>query len=331
MIESLKNKYKERFEVLVSDRHIHFGLDFHTEENHVKMLVVDGKYFVVGGTGLHPQLCREEYDPAADQENPTYGAKLLDPAVKDSDVVGCSQSIASCMRDQFFNLYRIWEIRTHNKKHVSRFYPIGESNARVEAFHAEEGPFKNARMKVLVGGPEHRGNNPIVKQYEKRIIKAREEVRLASYVFGPSKKIRRALKNAKIVNPNLRRIGHFNGTGEHFSIQKLSAKHCGRGLYYLVDKVYEFADQHAIYHKKIATFDNTHMIIGSFNLGKKSAKHDHEIVLVVKDRLAVEACRNGLKEDKKMSSIVAAETGFFQPFLSKILSFIFAKTMQNIM
>ena len=60
-IEKLRELAKSpNFSYLITDR-IYTPLPTpHSEENHVKMLVVDGKYFVVGGSGIHPKLVREE-------------------------------------------------------------------------------------------------------------------------------------------------------------------------------------------------------------------------------------------------------------------------------
>lgn len=329
MLNKMKEKFGDRFNVLITDRYYKVGLDFHSEENHVKMLVVDGKYFVGGGTGIHPRLSREHYDLEQDGEKPTPAARLLDPASKDADIVGESKEIAHAMRDQFFNLYRLWEIRTTNSDHASRYFPLTREPGYCQKFAEGEGVIQHVRMKFLVGGPEHRGNNPIVKEYAKRISKAKSEIRIANWVLNPSKKIRRALKNAAALNPDLKRVAHLNGIGSNFSIGRLSQTHSGRGNYHLVDKIYEYRGHHQVYHKKVATFDDSHMIIGSFNLGKKSAKYDHEVAFVIKNKEVTELGRARLKKDKTHSKKIDQDSSIGKSAISRVVSFVFAQATQN--
>lgn len=325
MLKQMKEKFGERFNVLITDRHYKLDIDFHSEENHVKMLVVDGKYFVAGGTGIHPRLNREHYDAAQDVERPTAAARLLDPASKDADIVGESTEIAHAMRDQFFNLYRLWEIRTTNADHNSRYFPLTKEPGYCQQFAEGEGLVQNVKMKFLVGGPEHRGNNPIVKEYVKRISKAKKEIRIANWMLNPSKKIRRALKAAAVP----KRVAHLNGIGSNFSIGRLSQTHSGRGNYHLVDKIYEYKGHRQVYHKKVATFDDSHMIIGSFNLGRKSAKYDHEIAFVIKNKEVTQLARARLKKDKLHSKKVASESSVSASAISRVVSFVFAQATQN--
>lgn len=329
ILQKMKEKFGDRFNVLITDRYYKVELDFHSEENHVKMLVVDGKYFVGGGTGIHPRLSREHYDSEKDAEKPTPAARLLDPASRDADIVGESKDIAHAMRDQFFNLYRLWEIRTTNRDHASRYFPLTEEPGYCQKFAEGEGVIQNVKMKFLVGGPEHRGNNPIVKEYSKRISKAEKEIRIANWVLNPTKKIRRALKKAVALNPDLKRVAHLNGIGSNFSIGRLSQTHSGRGNYHLVDKIYEYRGHRQVYHKKVATFDDTHMIIGSFNLGKKSAKYDHEVAFVIKNKEVTELARARLKKDKNHSKKINSDSSVSTSAISRVVSFVFAKATQN--
>lgn len=329
MLQKMKEKFGDRFNMLITDRYYKVGLDFHSEENHVKMLVVDGKYFVGGGTGIHPRLNREHYDSTQDVEKPTAAARLLDPASKDADIVGESQDIAHAMRDQFFNLYRLWEIRTTKSDHPSRYFPLTQEPGYCQTFAEGEGVVQNVRMKFLVGGPEHRGNNPIVKEYAKRIAKAKSEIRIANWILNPSKKIRRALKEAVALNPKLKRVAHLNGIGSTFSIGRLSQTHSGRGNYHLVDKIYEFRGHRQIYHKKVATFDNTHTIIGSFNLGKKSAKYDHEVAFVIKNKEVTDLSRTRLKNDKNHSKKIDSDSAVSRSAISRVVSFVFTAATEN--
>lgn len=328
-LSTLQAKFGDRFNILITDRHYKLGLDLHTEENHVKMLVVDGKYFVGGGTSIHPRFCREQYDPDQDRDNPTAAAQLLSPASKDSDIVGQSPQIAQAMRDQFFNLYRLWEIQTTKQPHASRYFVLTGVAGVSQAFDEDDGQVKDVRMKVLVSGPEHTGNSAIVRAYKKRILKSKNEIRLANWMFCPPKSIAKALEKAAVLNPKLKRIAHLNGMDDTFSWARFALTHCGRQSYHLVDKVYEYTATHRMYHKKVATFDDTHMIIGSFNLGKKSADYDHEIAFVLKGKEITDLCRSRLKEDKKLAERYVPETNVFKSFFTNTVSYVVARAIEN--
>lgn len=295
-LQRLKTCYGERFQSLVTDRSLKVGLSIHTEENHVKMLVVDGKYFVGGGTGIHPQLCRAASNPADDTETPTNSAKLLPAAASDLDIVGESREIATVMRKQFFNLYQLYETGPN------RHFPIDGPQGVCTAFTQEPGLIENVRMKFIVGGPEHRGKNPINLHYAKRIEEAQSEIRLANWEFNPSSEVREALQKAK--NPQKRKKVVFLATGlPHLGlVSRTLLVLINRGAYSLADKVYEYQEPDAWIHKKVGTFDDTHMMIGSYNLGKKSAQFDHEVAFVIKDSRVTSLCKKNLKNDKLSST-----------------------------
>lgn len=325
-LSRMQDKYGARLQLLVTERYYNFGFESYSQENHVKMLVVDGKYFVSGGTSIHPRLAREGHDP--EQEKPALSAFALEPATRDTDIVGESAHVAAVLRDQFFNLYRIWEIRTYREERPSRYFPLQHPAGHCQRFSEEEGIAKDVRMKVIVSGPEHRGNNPIVRQYTKRILKAKQNIRLANMMFHPPKTIRKALQKAKEKNPKLERIAHLNGTDGSVSLGRLPQKLVGRGNYHLVDKVFEYQAPNQIYHKKVALFDDTHMLIGSYNFGNKSTHYDHEIAFVIKDAKIAGECKQALHVDASRSEEVDHKS-ISQSTIAKMVSATVAFFMQN--
>lgn len=319
-IERLKTAYGTRFEVLITDASFHFdvGTMPYSEENHVKMVVVDGKYFVAGGSGIHPRLCHEKIDEKGPKENPTMAAKFLEPTSRDTDIVGESMKIAQGMRHEFFNLWHLWEIRTLDNDPKSRYFPLTGVKGHSEKFSSAEGLYKDVRMKYLVGGPEHRGNNAIVKAYAKRIGKAKEKIALASLLFNPSKKIQKALQTARQNNPTMKMTAYLNGRCDSTFLRQLLL-FAAKRHYPLMDEIYEYGQPDQLYHKKVATFDKSHMIIGSFNLGKKSAEFDHEIAFVIKDARLVANCELDLKEDATRSRLLKREEiATVSPFMTVV-------------
>ena len=144
---------KERnsnFNYLITDRIANIGKEPSTEENHVKMVLVDGKYFAMGGSGIHERMAREEI-PNNLAKNQSISDKVLDQAFRDTDIIGNGE-VAETMRNQFFNLYRIWEFRMQGAD-IDRYFPgQPDKSGRCELFHEEEGLIKNSRSNTLLVG-----------------------------------------------------------------------------------------------------------------------------------------------------------------------------------
>src|SRR5262249_28447348 len=100
--------------------------------------------------------------------------------------------------------------------------------------------------------------------------------------------------------------------------------------YPLVGKVYEYYKEHQLYHKKVATFDDTHMMIGTFNLGSKSAKFDHEIAFVIKDPRVTKECKRVLKEDAKQSTKLTGNEIATASIWTKFLGFVISTLTKNL-
>ncbi|MBS0634173.1 MAG: phospholipase D family protein [Verrucomicrobia bacterium] len=326
MLKALQEKFSDRFQLLITDRHFKVGLDFHTEENHVKLLVVDGKYFVSGGTGIHPRLNREKSSRHQVHRKVAPSSRLLERSSRDSDIVGKSQDVAKTLRTQFFRLYQLWEMRSGNHSAQNRFFTLQHAPGHCSMVENSRVHTQQVRMKVIVGGPEHRANNPIIRHYEKRILKAKNKLHIANWTFCPTKPIQRALATAKKNNPHLKRILVHNGMAKRSTFGRYLQAYAGRGFFHLADKVYEHTKQDQIYHKKVATFDDTHMMIGSFNFTKKSAQFDHEIAFVIKDKRVTEKCHAILKKDKKQATKATPQA----TLKDKVRSHLLLQFMKNL-
>jgi hypothetical protein len=110
-MEEIQRLYPDRFFYQIARKMHSSGSLVGTEENHSKLLVVDGKYFMMGSTGVHETFCGEpiEYN----QENISKHRKTLPVARhEDSDIAGAAKdNLAFLMRDEFFRLYTVWSFR----------------------------------------------------------------------------------------------------------------------------------------------------------------------------------------------------------------------------
>ena len=328
-LESLQKKYQERFCWLSNSRIYHLVPTIHSEENHVKLLIVDGRYFIIGGTGIHEQLSREESTPDQKITGTVFGTMLLQKGSRDVDTIAKSDKIGALLRNEFFKLYQIWETRWKNSPTQSRFFPIkSEVNSFCYKFEDEQDGklIRQVSTKILVSGPEHGENrNPITLEYIKRIEKAKQKIQIANFILDPIPSIYMALKQAR-KKKSLQIIGYTSGD-KYLPIRlKIPTTMRARGNYTYFDKVHEYDVESQWYHKKTALFDNTHFICGSYNLGKKSCANDHEIVVVIKDERIAELYKKTLQLDKKRSTAYTSSliqaNHFWNSLVSRVTSFL---------
>ena len=305
-IDRLKTTYGDRFVCCIRRPSVCLFPALHTQENHVKALIVDGKYFVVGGTSIHPQLSRQTTighpDVACLRSS---GSKVCDRAIRDNDIVGEGEETADSLRSEFFSLFQLCEQCTTDKSASSRFFPVPGEKGRCSAFHEKEGLFENARLKLIVGGPEQGSKNSIVNQYEKRIRKAKERIVFANMQFNPHKILQTALakKRSSSHCPDIRLI--TNGMKDKSCLGRCCCVLTSRANYPYVDTAYEYQVPKTQYHKKVAVFDGIHTIIGSANIGPKSSGYDYEMIFDIKDKRVAAAMQEVLQEDIKQSKKIS--------------------------
>ena len=292
MFHDLHERFPDRFQYVFAQNTFHLSPCCHMEENHVKLLVVDEKYYQVGGTNIHSGLIRETYHPNLEDKVLAPTGEMLSKGSRDLDTVAESEALARGLRRQFFNLFHIYESR-QKKESKNRFFAIDEKHrGRCELFHTEEGLTKNVRMKFVCGGSEHGTDNPITREYVKRIEKSTKEIHLANLSFFPVKKIYNALKKKKegAAVPIT-----YVGNGSNGKLARLAQLVAARGNYDCVTEAYEYgkddmlSKRHGhddmLYHLKVGLFHgkNVHTVVGSANLGRKSGEFDHELVVVIKE------------------------------------------------
>lgn len=313
ILNEMASKY-ENFHFLISDRLYVREPFIRSEENHVKLLIVDEKYFMIGGTGIHPRMVREVHHPDEKEKQETLASKILDQGFRDADLAG-EGKIAGTMRLEFFKLFRTWENRMLRSDHDRFFTMEGLKKGTCRDFHEQPGLIEKARMKVLVGGPEQKGQNSITLELAKRIDKTVKDIKIANLLFNPDPRIKKSLQDKK--RKGVQITGHFNALADHYS--NLSISHNlfvlpNRVNYYLLNNVYEYDIHRQLYHKKVAIFDDLYTVIGSYNLGIKSAYCDNEIVCVIKDPRVNELMRGSLESDAKNSHVESPNVSFLSQF-----------------
>lgn len=297
-----------RFKHLITKKEVCSSFKgIHSEENHVKLLIVDEKYFVTGSSGIVPKMVREESPPPLFKEKFNIKDQLLAPGFRELDIVG-EGVLATRMRVEFFKLFSIWKQRTEGEV-CNEYFPLNGIKGNCPLFHEKEGLFENVKMKFLVSGPEHK-HNFITEAFESLIFKAKEEIQMANLLFYPNKKIIKALKIKK--EEGARITGIFNGRiQKKFQIRDLFDGFVrnliliwpNRNNYHLFNTVYEYK-KNACLHKKTMVVDKKHTVIGTYNLGTKSDKFDYEMIVIIKNKKVAEEILKGFDVDKNNSNVI---------------------------
>lgn len=300
-LQELVTRYPSRFFFQETEVLLHVDGEIHTEENHVKLLVVDEKYFVMGGTNIHPNLSHETETTRFSSQSQSAAVNwTLAKTVRDNDIVGEGEMTAHVMRKQFYHLFQLYNMHSMNKPAGDQFFPVVGAKGECEEFQKAH-PLEGVRMKVIVGGPEHRDDNPITRQYVTRIRKAKRSIVLDNMQFYPHETIQQALlhKKEEKVPVTLVTGGTMSALG------CLTQVMASRVHYDLSTKVYEYQVPGQLLHKKMALFDDRHALIGSYNLGKKSSLYDHEMVCVIKDERIHDRFAKIVEEDISRSREVS--------------------------
>lgn len=259
------------FHYLITNMKIN-PLNFSIEENHVKLLVVDEKYFVLGGSSI-TEAQRREMIPNHDEESTFANRYFLPRAFRDTDVVG-EGMIAERMRVEFFKLYNVWENRINNSQ-LEHYFPVEGNKGTNAIFQQEEGLFKNAKVRFFVGGPEHGIDNPITQAHLNLIRSANKCIRIANSQFNPDQRILDTLWQKK--SEGIFIEGQFNKEN-----QKMLIVYPSRPNYGVFNQVFEYDQGETFFHKKITVVDDQRLLIGSYNQSQKSL-FDYEIALEIDD------------------------------------------------
>lgn len=303
MLHTLRVKHTSRFHYLITSRQLLLTPEMHTEENHVKMLVVDGKYFVSGGSGVHDKMVREELPEDLKTQPESVASGLIDKCFRDTDVIGRGD-LAQLIRQQFFQLHRIWEFRTTTQD-FDRYRPTDDSLTVCKMVDEHEKLRKRVKAKFIVGGPEHRHRNPIALQYAAQITNANRTIKIANLLFNPPAVIKNALRLKQ--ESGIKVVGYFNGTSGKSSAAHYIYALPNRLNYDLLTGAYEYRGVDQLYHKKVALFDDQIAIVGTYNLGIKSADCDYECVFVIDDTQVAADIAEGLNQDAAKSKLLENE------------------------
>lgn len=312
-LAALKEHFGDRFDYLITERQsVRAWGSSHTEENHVKMLVIDGTYFAVGGSSVYDTMVHQETSPTRSSQVHTFAERLVSKGFRDTDIFGKSvgeKRIADSMRAQFFNLYQIWSRRMKRPCGPTEGmrFEIDRSRAYWAGFEEHEGVRRGAALRFYVSGPEHGGNNPIEAAETAALKGATSRVQFAGMYFYPSPVMREALEDLKA--REIETVGIFPHPNADIGGSQAFVAAYNAPNYGLLSRVYGYERASQLLHKKVKVIDGSIAFVGSNNIGLKSSMGDNEVSLQIEDRRIAQDLLEGLDWDIENSKALPTESG----------------------
>lgn len=317
LLKKLSTQYENNFHFLKTYAKT---VNFVRVENHVKLLVVDELYYIVGGTNCQDNLSREE--PPKNQEASLFDMTtyVLGSGSRDMDAVVKGKQSAQIFCREFFKLYSLLEYKESphkNGKLINHYKPIPvESETRIDEFDSHERLTENVQLKAVASCAET-AKNTYSKAYAHLIKKADKAVTIANMYFDPTHKIKKSLHQIQLRGVPLTVIttGIFEGAPfSNHTYAHANARYCRTILQHnrqsdqnptgvKIHKVYLYNKPKTIFHKKVAVFEKQAgeylSIIGSGNHGKKSGEVDYETGIIFKNTTVANQILDILNEDKQ--------------------------------
>lgn len=318
-------------------------------DNHLKILVVDGKYFSVGGTNFDEALCTEgTFTPVRRRTGLIYDGQP--GGVRDQDVVGKSVFLSKQLREAFYCHFALWKDYNQTKKlkkdpdkfkDNNAFFPLNPAITLpvVDLYeHSDDRVVvEEENIKMFMGGP-HQKFNDITREYIRLINNAKEEIVIANLYFAPPDVLGEAVYAAinRGVKVTLVTNGVYNDSpmynqftawanrvnytplflGKKFHLWEAwsAAKKEVKNT-----RIFEYRVPDILYHKKVMVIDGETFVIGGYNTGVKSHIADYEIILVFHSFKAAQNALKIIERDKTYSEAISpgqAHKWYFNPAIS---------------
>ncbi len=296
----------------------------------MKLIIVDEKYFHLGGTNLVDNLSQNEipadYDPTSMQE------AFLPKASCDQDVV-VSGPMARKLREEFYQIFELYKTGKSVKSSAGHYFsktteytPVAEEEKTViDLFENNPDLVSDVKAYATVSGP--RFNFHLIGDlYEHYIKEAQISIDLAHMYLFPIDKIYNALidtanryveiniftngLNIKATTANstialytyINRVNYLPlmlGKTFRFWQKDEASRSARKGVL-----VYEYDKEFMLYHKKVLIVDNKFSTVGSYNLGKKSENSDFEVNIFMESPEVALKLHDNLMVDKAASKYI---------------------------
>lgn len=340
----LTTTYPDRFHAIYSPN---TGLIFqesqlYTTENHLKLLIVDEKYFLLGGTNLVDSLSRSQ---PLDAQGTGPAVHFLPKGASDMDMV-VSGPMAQKLRQEFYTVFEMYKTSTSLSNssgpytaQASEYFPVAEEEkGSIAAFEGNPSVVRAVPAYAVISGPRFQLHH-IGDYYTGLIKNAQSSIQLANMYFFPTKRLYDALLDAAnrdvaitlITNTLNFKIALSNSTIalyaqlNRYNYFPMIMGRTYNSLQFIQAAleqpknvtIYEYNQEFILYHKKVMTVDGRYTVIGSYNLGSKSEDADFEVALFVDSAAVTAQVDQILEADKARSNLVTwrqAYDWYFNPF-----------------
>lgn len=323
-LQILHERYPQRFHYLIRGMSgLRKGLHLITSENHIKMLIVDEKYAVVGGTNLFHCQSRSSVPSTVEYEN--FVSLFHPKAFIDMDLI-LKGPCAKTLRQDFYNLWALYEsgespvLSTLYLPRSTRYFPHEES-CHCVAFEDHRDVVRNITVKTFISGPRY-SPGACSAEYVRLISSSKKTVDLMHMYISPVNDVYNSLISASARGVRLtlitngaggaaplvtKAIGAYNQShllplflGKHFTskerqeAEQCAAKNCD---------IYAYEVDETLYHKKVMVIDSSLTVFGSYNLGHKSHYGDYEIIVEVDSPEVADRVKQVMQRDLKRAHL----------------------------
>lgn len=340
-INELKKRFPDNFKFLTVKEYLGWANHLAVDIIHEKMLIVDGKWFAVGGTSTHDPLVTKG-DEAVPRAKGKFVEKTLCTSSRDMDIVG-SGPAAPGMRCKFFERYALWSAlmsrcaKSSLKEH-NRYFDLDDAKPKAYIPEIDEHKriVRDAPMRTVFSGPSDEFNRASL-EYIRLLRAAKKEVRIANLFFDPVSDVKKEIQAAvddgvklRVITNGVRKdspwSNRFFGWASRANYWNLSVKKEDRrkrpekiaSENLPSTSIREHAVPHGIIHEKVMTVsleggkdgEKCYALVGSANLGHNSHESDGEMVLVFDSKEVVEQINARLDKDEKLSEEVLLKTSW---------------------
>jgi phosphatidylserine/phosphatidylglycerophosphate/cardiolipin synthase-like enzyme len=316
-------------------------------ENHIKLIIADEKYFILGGTNLVDHLSTMDINKYQPKVLATH---FMPRAASDMDVI-ISGPMAKKLRHEFFDFYALFKNQEPLEQDLGEFTPAEtayfpiEDQTAIAFFDENEETSHDTKVYAVISGPRMRLHT-IGNMYIHLISNAASSIDIGNMYLFPPHSIYDALMKA--ANRDVALSVVTNGSHDDFSVSISSRSmygHLNRLNYFPLmagthfkfhelftakealqknTRVYELNLPGVLLHKKIMTVDNRYSLIGSYNLGLKSENADYEVAAIIESSKTATQFEDVLLHDKVNSNEISyfqAMGWYFNPYYVIIESF----------
>ena len=344
-LDALTSVYAGRFHyVITTDSAVLLQEDKpYVSENHTKLIIVDEKYYLLGGTNLVDPLSSKDVNKYPISNN--LAGEFFPRAAYDMDAI-IRGPMAKKLRKEFFNLLALHHSGESIQSDVGEYqpqttayFPVKEEDkACIVSFDENPETAHDVSAFAVIAGPRMQLHT-IGNMYEQTIKNAKQSIDIGNMYFFPRKTIYEELMKAvnrnvalKVVTNGLREDNALNNisidlygymnrmnyfpvmAGRHYSIWEMfSSVNADRGN----TEIYELKLSSVLYHKKVMTVDDRYSIIGSYNLGMKSEDAAYEVATLIDSPLIASQMKAILADDQAHSekiSFTRALGWYFNPY-----------------